>query len=248
MLLYTSSAGRSGMQVFARVKNAIFSLKPHTANGDIIIVRDEVATFKLPHEWICGGDGAFRTWRSAPRGPLCGSGLWSCGRPWLRPSSFSPPASPAAAPLESEENKTRVFIPAGQLYCDSKERKKVERPLEDYLFHLHIESKRGHRNCNMWTEAPLWTLGGKFTCFSACLRSSRKRSSSWTQAGSSFWPCCLAFSSCVFSSRSTRSSCASRACRVRDTCRSNSRSREVRSSPSRPLTGTGGWERMKGRG
>lgn len=50
MLLYTSSAGRLGMQVFARVKNAIFSLKPHTANSDIIIVRDEVATFKLPHE------------------------------------------------------------------------------------------------------------------------------------------------------------------------------------------------------
>lgn len=29
MLLYTSSAGRSGMLVFARVKKAIFSLKPH---------------------------------------------------------------------------------------------------------------------------------------------------------------------------------------------------------------------------
>lgn len=145
MLLYTSSAGRSGMQVFARVKNAIFSLKPHTANSDIIIVRDEVATFKLPHEWICGGDGAFRTWRSAPRGPLCGSGLWSCGRPWLRPSSFSPPSSPAAAPLESEENKSSEFLLQRDNYTVTvkKERK---RPLEDYLFHLHIESKRGHRH------------------------------------------------------------------------------------------------------
>lgn len=82
--------------------------------------------------------------------------------------------------------------------------------------------------------------GQSLTCFSACLRRSRKRSSSWTQAGSSLWPCCLAVSSCVFSSRSTRSSCVSRACRVRDTCRSSSRSRDVRRSPSRPLTCTGG--------
>lgn len=150
------------------------------------------------------------------------------------------------------EQKQRVFIPAGQLYCDSKKRKKAPSGRLS-VSSAHWEQTRTQTlisPCNTWTEAPreAWTLGGKFTCFSACLRSSRKRSSSWTQAGSSFWPCCLAFSSCVFSSRSTRSSCASRACRVRDTCRSSSRSREVRSSPSRPLTGTGGWERMKGRG
>lgn len=150
------------------------------------------------------------------------------------------------------EQKQRVFIPAGQLYCDSKKRKKAPSGGLS-VSSAHWEQTRTQTlisPCNTWTEAPreAWTLGGKFTCFSACLRSSRKRSSSWTQAGSSFWPCCLAFSSCVFSSRSTRSSCASRACRVRDTCRSSSRSREVRSSPSRPLTGTGGWERMKGRG
>lgn len=30
MLLYTLSAGRSGMQALARVKNAIFSLEPQT--------------------------------------------------------------------------------------------------------------------------------------------------------------------------------------------------------------------------
>lgn len=80
-----------------------------------------------------------------------------------------------------------------------------------------------------------------FTSFSACLRRSLNRSSSWTQAGSCLWPCCLAFSICDFSSRRTRSSWSSRACRVRDTCRSNSRSREVRRRPSRLLTWTGGW-------
>lgn len=79
------------------------------------------------------------------------------------------------------------------------------------------------------------------TCFSACLRRSRKRSSSWTQKGSSLRPCCRACSSCAFSSRSTWSSCDSRACRVRDTCRSSSRSREVRRRLSRPLICSGGW-------
>jgi len=88
--------------------------------------------------------------------------------------------------------------------------------------------------------------GRSFTCFSACLRRRRKRSSSWTQAGSSRRPCCRAFSSCSFSSRSTRSSCASRDCRVRDTCRSISRSMDVRSRPSRPLSCRGGWRRGRG--
>lgn len=47
----------------------------------------------------------FPTWRSGPQEPLCGSGPWSCGRPWLPPSSSSPLASPAAAPLESEQDQ-----------------------------------------------------------------------------------------------------------------------------------------------
>lgn len=38
MFLYTSSAGRSGMLVFARVKNAIFSLKSHEIKITVITV------------------------------------------------------------------------------------------------------------------------------------------------------------------------------------------------------------------
>lgn len=85
-----------------------------------------------------------------------------------------------------------------------------------------------------------WVEEVQLTCFSACLRRRRKRSSPRTQAGSSLWPCCLAFSSWALSSRSTCNSWSNRAWRVRDTCRSSSRSKEVRSRPSRPLMGTGG--------
>lgn len=123
---------------------------------------------------------------------------------------------------------------------------------------LIIFSTRFSCSCSCWVwwaERRWWTGPGNpahlfvlrppFTCFSACFRSRRKRSSSRTQAGSSLWPCCLACSSWAFSSRSTRSSCASRACRVRDTCRSSSRSRDVRRRPSRPLACTGGWRRRE---
>ncbi len=74
------------------------------------------------------------------------------------------------------------------------------------------------------------------TCLSVCLSNKRKRSSSCTHVGRTCWPCCRALSNCSFSSRSTRSSSFSRLCRVRVTCKSSSRSREVRRSPSRPLT------------
>lgn len=195
MRFYTSSAGRLGMLVFVRVKKAIFSLKtrPRGEPGEV---------WSIVEMWNKHQDRCL-TWRSGLRGPLCGSGPWSCGRPWQPPSASFPPASPAAAPRESEG---KVFK------CDPI----LTRPPQ---------------------PPPLLS---PLTCFSARLRRSRNRSSSRTQAGSSLWPCCLAFSNWLFSSRSTCSSWSNRACRVRDTCRSSSRSKEVRKRLSRPLTGTGG--------
>lgn len=207
MLLYTSSAGRLGMLVFARVKKAIFSLKTHQQEEPGEVWSNTMLSHKhLEEQCYWKPLSHLKVWTSGTSLRLWPLILWTSLAAAL--SIFSTRFSCSCS--------SWVWARSIQIWSNPNPTASVLMP-----------------SCTHTAENPL-------TCFSACLRRSRNRSSSRTQAGSSLWPCCLAFSNWVFSSRSTCSSWSNRACRVRDTCRSSSRSKEVRKRLSRPLTGTGG--------
>lgn len=202
MLLYTSSAGRLGMLVLARVKKAIFSLDRR--------------------QWEKAKGWGGRSHRGAALARPHGG--WG----WLSSSPEALDLRLLVAALAPDLVHVLGCRPQHLLH-----------PLLLQLLLMRLSRNGGQVSPARPRRQPEPGQDG-LTCFSACLRRSRKRSSSRTQAGSSLRPCCRASSSWPFSSRSTCSSRSSRARRVRDTCRSSSRSREVRRRPSRLLKGTGG--------
>jgi len=72
MLLYTSSAGRSGMLVFARVKNAIFSLESHSKRSQrVLLLKRAKKTWNWDPIWY------LKVWTSGTSLRLCPLILWT---------------------------------------------------------------------------------------------------------------------------------------------------------------------------